>query len=99
MTGAMAEGTAGTTGGAMIVVDGTAIDGTAVVPDGIGITAIDLIGGIIPVIGGLTGASGKLLHRKAVQYGERTRSEPWQASALSKLRSLTIHVLHRFSPY
>jgi hypothetical protein len=57
----MAEGTAGTTGGAMIVVDGTEVDGIEVVPDGIGITAIDIIGGIITVIGAITGAySGKL---------------------------------------
>jgi hypothetical protein len=69
MTGAMAdlmvgaEEIAGTIGG-------TTVDGIVVVPDGI---AIDLIGGIITVIGALTGASsGKLLHRKAVRYGSST---------------------------
>jgi hypothetical protein len=68
MIGAMVEGIAGTTGGTMIVVDGTEIDGTVVVTDGwIGMAAIDFIGSIMTVIGGFTGASGKLLHRKAVQ--------------------------------
>jgi hypothetical protein len=55
------EGTAGTTGGTAVIV----ADGIVVVPDGwIGVIAI-VIEGIIPVIGGLTGASGKPLHSLA----------------------------------
>jgi hypothetical protein len=73
MTRAMADSMAEAREGTAGMTDGTAVivaDGTVVVPDGwIGMTAIDLIGGIITVIGGLTGDSGKLFHRKAVQQG------------------------------
>jgi hypothetical protein len=61
------EGIAGMTGGMAMIV----ADGTVVVPDGwIGVVAIDFTGIVISVIGVLTGASGKLLHRsgEAVRY-------------------------------
>jgi hypothetical protein len=56
MTGAMADSTAEAGDGTASTTDGMAIvvDGTGVVPDGIG------IGGIITVIGALTGGSGNL---------------------------------------